>query len=78
MAPQTSSGGLKAFLGKIYPKPRDHSATSPATEVFLAVPQRAIFAFRSRKGASSDFFFPAQKGRAQIFFGGQKVLALSS
>ena len=77
MAPQAGSGGFKAFLGKICPKPRGLSATKPAPEVFLGAPQRAIFAFRSREGASSDFF-SAQKGRAQFFFAGQKGLALSS
>ena len=77
MAPQAGSGGFKAFLGKICPKPRGLSATSPAPEVFLGAPQRAIFAFRSRKGRARIFFFPAQNGRAQIFFAGQKGLALS-
>ena len=67
MAPQAGSGGFKAFLGNICPKPRGLSATSPAPEVFLGAPQRAIFAFRSRKGASSDFFFGA-KGASSIFF----------
>ena len=71
MAPQAGSGRFKAFLGKICPKPRGLSATSPAPEVFLGAPQRAIFAFRSRKGASSVFFFGA-KGASSNFFGWAK------
>ena len=68
-------GGFKAFLGKICPKPRGLSATSPAPEVLLGAPQRAIFAFRSRKGASWDFFPGAKGASSFFFFAGQKGLA---
>ena len=77
MAQQAGSGGFKAFLGEICPKPRGLSATSPAPEVFLGAPQRAILLLDLAKGRAR-IFFSAQKGRAQFFFGGQKVLALSS
>ena len=43
-APQAGSGGAEAFLGENCPNPRDLSATSPAPEAFLGVPQHVIFA----------------------------------
>ena len=55
--------GVKAFLGEKFPSPRDLSATSPAPEAFLAVPQHVIFAFRF------------QNERARVFFWGQNELA---
>ena len=62
-APQAGSGGVEAFLGENCPNPRDLSATSPAPEAFLAVPQHVIFAFRF------------QNERARVFFWGQNELA---
>ena len=49
-APQAGSGGVEAFLGENCPNPRDLSATSPAPEAFLAMPQHVIFAFRFQHG----------------------------
>ena len=62
-APQAGSGGVEAFLGENCPNPRDLSATSPAPEAFLAVPQHVIFAFRF------------QNELARVFFWGQNELA---
>ena len=62
-APQAGSGGAEAFLGENCPNPRDLSATSPAPEAFLAVPQHVIFAFRF------------QNELARVFFWGQNELA---
>ena len=62
-APQAVSGGVEASLGENCPNPRDLSATSPAPEAFLAVPQHVIFAFRF------------QNERARVFFWGQNELA---
>ena len=62
-APQAGSGGVEAFLGENCPNPRDLSATSPAPEAFLGVPQHVIFAFRF------------QNERARVFFWGQNELA---
>ena len=62
-APQAGSGGVEAFLGENCPNPRDLSATSPAPEAFLAVPQHVIFAFRF------------QIELARVFFWGQNELA---
>ena len=56
-------GGVEAFLGENCLNPRDLSATSPAPEAFLAVPQHVIFAFRF------------QNELARVFFWGQNELA---
>ena len=75
MAPQAGSGGFKAFLGKICPKPRGLSATSPAPEAFLAVPQHVIFAFRFQNELAL-FFFWGQNELAQFSSEGGFELAL--
>ena len=55
-APQAGSGGVEAFLGENCPNPRDLSATSPAPEAFLDVPQHVIFAFRFQNELALFFF----------------------
>ena len=56
-APQAGSGGVEAFLGENCPNPRDLSATSPAPEAFLGVPQHVIFAFRFQNELALFFFW---------------------
>ena len=75
MAPQAGSGGFKAFLGKNCPKPRGLSATSPAAEAFLGVPQHVIFAFRFQNELAL-FFFWGQNELAQFSSEGGFELAL--
>ena len=77
MAPQAGSGGFKAFLGKFCLKPRGLSATSPAPEAFLAVPQHVIFAFRFQNELAL-FFFWGQNELAQFSSEGGFELALFS
>ena len=74
-APQAGSGGVEAFLGENCPNPRDLSATSPAPEAFLAVPQHVIFAFRFQNELAL-FFFWGQNELAQFSSEGGFELAL--
>ena len=74
-APQASSGGFEAFLGENCPNPRDLSATSPAPEAFLGVPQHVIFAFRFQNELARVFFW-GQNELAQFSSGGGFELAL--
>ena len=74
-APQAGSGGVEAFLGENCPNPRDLSATSPAPEAFLAMPQHVIFAFRFQNELAL-FFFWGQNELAQFSSEGRFELAL--
>ena len=74
-APQAGSGGVEAFLGENCPNPRDLSATSPAPEAFLAMPQHVIFAFRFQNELAL-FFFWGQNELAQFSSEGGFELAL--
>ena len=74
-APQAGSGGVEAFLGENCPNPRDLSATSPAPEAFLAVPQHVIFAFRFQNELARVFFW-GQNELAQFSSEGRFELAL--
>ena len=74
-APQAGSGGVEAFLGENCPNPRDLSATSPAPEAFLGVPQHVIFAFRFQNELAL-FFFWGQNELAQFSSEGGFELAL--
>ena len=74
-APQAGSGGVEAFLGENCPNPRDLSATSPAPEAFLGVPQHVIFAFQFQNELAL-FFFWGQNELAQFSSEGGFELAL--
>ena len=74
-APQAGSGGVEAFLGENCPNARDLSATSPAPEAFLAMPQYVIFAFRFQNELAL-FFFWGQNELAQFSSEGGFELAL--
>ena len=53
-------GGVEAFLGENCPNPRDLSATSPAPEAFLAVPQHVITRARRVGAEKSSREVPTQ------------------